>query len=96
VSELARRSGIAKSHISHVIDELSRRGWVEKRADPADQRILRLYLTELAAGQMKRIRLELRQQLSSLVVGLPERRRSELVTSLHDILTALQQAKGKE
>lgn len=94
VSGLARSTGVAKSHISIVVDELSRRGWVEKRADPADQRLLRLYLTGLAAEQMKLIRVELRQQLSALVAGLPERRREELVAGLSDILAALQ-GRGK-
>jgi DNA-binding MarR family transcriptional regulator len=49
VSEIARRLGLAKSHVSKTIDELAHEGHVEKRPDPLDGRILRLYRTP--AGQ---------------------------------------------
>ncbi|MDF2630058.1 MAG: MarR family transcriptional regulator [Symbiobacteriaceae bacterium] len=58
VSEMARRSGLAKSHISKQIDLLDSRGLVEKRPDPQDQRLLRLYLTkaaEEAAAELERV-----------------------------------------
>jgi len=46
VSGLARVCGISKSRVSVLADELHGRGLLEKRPDPEDQRVLRLYLTE--------------------------------------------------
>lgn len=48
LSELARRVGAAKSHISTTLEHLVREGYVEKRSDPSDQRIQRLHATEAA------------------------------------------------
>ncbi|HLO01770.1 MAG TPA: MarR family winged helix-turn-helix transcriptional regulator [Symbiobacteriaceae bacterium] len=46
VSELSRRAGLVKSGVSKLIDQADRMGLVEKRPDPADQRLQRLFLTE--------------------------------------------------
>src|SRR5690606_19805586 len=46
--ELARRVGAAKSHASTTVEQLVQDGYVEKRADPSDQRVLRLHVTEAA------------------------------------------------
>lgn len=48
LSELARRVGAAKSHASTTVEQLVQDGYVEKRADPSDQRVLRLHVTEAA------------------------------------------------
>lgn len=46
VSELARKAGVVKSGVSKMIDQVAGQGLVEKRPDPADQRLIRLFLTE--------------------------------------------------
>lgn len=46
VSELARRSGTVKSHVSKLVDQLVAQGFLEKQNDPADQRLIRVYITE--------------------------------------------------
>lgn len=46
VSELARLVGAAKSHISTTVEQLVQDGYVEKRSDPKDQRVIRLHVTE--------------------------------------------------
>ncbi|MBO2521925.1 MAG: hypothetical protein CW345_09035 [Firmicutes bacterium] len=48
LSELARRVGAAKSHISTTVEHLVKEGYVEKRSDPSDQRVVRLHVTEAA------------------------------------------------
>lgn len=85
ISELARRTDIAKSHISNTIRELEKREWVEKRADVNDQRLVRLYLTDKAADDLRLIRGGIRQQLNQLVISIPEERLDDLVKGLEDI-----------
>lgn len=46
VSELARRSGTVKSHVSKLVDQLVAQGFLEKQTDPADQRLIRVFITE--------------------------------------------------
>jgi MarR family transcriptional regulator, organic hydroperoxide resistance regulator len=43
--ELARRCGVAPSTLNHTVDHLARAGWVERRRDASDRRLVRLALT---------------------------------------------------
>mgnify|MGYP005834050091 CR=1 FL=1 len=96
VSELARRTGFAKSNVSNMIDWLGRQGWVEKRTDRADQRILHLHLTDSAADFLTAVKAEVRRRISDLVSGIPENRTGELIDGLREIHEALKKAKEKE
>jgi DNA-binding MarR family transcriptional regulator len=95
ISELARRTGIAKSHISNTIKELKQREWVEMQTDANDQRLLRLYVTKSADNQLELVRLAIRQRLSGIFSGLSETRKAEIIDSIQEILNALEQAKVK-
>jgi DNA-binding MarR family transcriptional regulator len=44
-SELADMMEIEKAPAGRIIDRLEERGWVERRADPGDRRINRMFLT---------------------------------------------------
>lgn len=44
-SELARFAGITRSSMTDVLDDLEQRGWIERRRDPADRRVIRVSLT---------------------------------------------------
>jgi DNA-binding MarR family transcriptional regulator len=90
LSELARRCGIAKSHISGTVEALHRRGLVEKRADPADQRLLRLYLTEAASQTLQPLYASLRGRLAEVTAAVPEEKQAALVESLQALRDALQ------
>ena len=89
VSEMARRTGIAKSHISNQIRKLEERGWVEKRLDVNDQRIIRLYLSKEGSSKMVVMRNKIRQQFSSLLSEIPPQRAEELASDLAEIKTII-------
>ncbi|HEY0944768.1 MAG TPA: MarR family transcriptional regulator [Opitutaceae bacterium] len=44
-SELARLVGITRSSMTDVLDDLEGRGWIERRRDSADRRLIRVSLT---------------------------------------------------
>jgi DNA-binding MarR family transcriptional regulator len=46
MNEVARSLGVAMSTATQLADRLERLGLVERRADPADRRVVRLALTE--------------------------------------------------
>lgn len=89
ISELARRTNIAKSHISNNIRGLESRGWVEKRADDADQRLVRLYLTPIATKDLELIRRNIRERLNALVTDVSDEQVNELIRGLEDIKAAI-------
>jgi DNA-binding MarR family transcriptional regulator len=53
---LAERLGIAPATLTRMVQRMERAGFVERRADPADERLSRVHLTE--AGRAIRERLE--------------------------------------
>lgn len=95
LSELARRAGIAKSHVSKLVDQLVQQGYFEKRPDPADQRLVRLYLT-VRAGEIKR-ELEGRalSVLSGIVSEMPEHEVEAIVHGLRLLRSALTKSNEK-
>src|SRR4051812_17382180 len=44
--ELAERRLVTKANVVGLIDRVSAAGWVERRPDPEDRRVNRLYLTD--------------------------------------------------
>lgn len=46
-SELADMMEIEKAPAGRIFDRMVEKGWIERRPDPADRRINRIYLTEL-------------------------------------------------
>lgn len=96
VSELARRTNIAKSHISNTIRDLCERGLVRKETDPADARLIRLYLTPEGKDRLQKARLEVRQRINLLIEKVPEVKASALIEGLCEIKQTLQEFEGKE
>lgn len=94
LSEVSRRTGLAKSHVSKTIDGLAAQGIVEKRPDASDQRLVRLHTTEQAALHFGPMRAEIRQRLSALVALLPEEKVDSVVDGLQALKAVL--AQGNE
>ena len=46
LNELAARAGMTPQSMGELVDDLELRGYVERRADPADRRAKRVHLTE--------------------------------------------------
>jgi MarR family transcriptional regulator for hemolysin len=48
-SELADMMEIEKAPAGRIVDRLEEKGWVERRSEPSDRRVKRIYLTDLGA-----------------------------------------------
>ena len=79
ISELSRRLCMAKSHVSNLTDLLARENFVEKRSDPKDQRLLRLYITPTALEGLNEMRQRSNQLWYALIEELPEGGAEELL-----------------
>ncbi len=96
VSEASRSLGMAKSHTSNLLDELQKCGLVEKRPDPSDQRLTRVYVTEGAKKEQDRARAELLETLTAVASRLPPGKIGELIqglTALRDALSSERDAR---
>jgi len=96
VSELARRTGIAKSHVSNVLEDLSQRGWIEKRPDPVDQRLVRIYPADQASEHMRQVHDEVRRRLTEVVAVIPEDQAARLVKELQSFKEALKSSQPEQ
>lgn len=94
LSEISRRTGMAKSHVSKTINGLEQQGLLERRPDPADQRAVRLHPTPRAAAHFAQFQAEMRERLSAVVAALPEERLDPVIAGLQALKTALGQGKG--
>jgi DNA-binding MarR family transcriptional regulator len=96
ISELARRTGMAKSHISNIIRELEQKGWVRKKTDSSDHRVLRLYLHEAASAHLELLRIDIRQNINALVADITEQKAEDLIQGLREIIEALDKVRTEE
>jgi DNA-binding MarR family transcriptional regulator len=90
VSEASRHLGIAKSHISCIVEELSQRGWVEKRANPQDKRILHLFLSPDGIIRVEENRTAARQAIADVIADLPPEQTVRMVADLQALLSVSQ------
>ena len=80
-SELADMMEVEKASAGRMIDRLERKGWIERRADPVDRRINRLYLTAEAENISQRMQAVAAQTVGDALRDLsPEQ--TELLADL--------------
>lgn len=94
ISELARRSRTVKSHVSKLIDQLLQQGFLEKRSDPADQRIFRIYITQAAIDHKKAMEARIQVHWSQVLSDLPEAELEQVTQGLRILLDALGRSRG--
>jgi DNA-binding MarR family transcriptional regulator len=68
--ELARRCGVAPSTLNHTVDHLARSGWVERRRDTDDRRLVRLGLTESGHRHLGQVQEAADHQIEPLLSHL--------------------------
>lgn len=91
VSGLSRTTGLAKSNVSRAVEALVEIGFVEKRSDPRDGRLLRLYATHEAKDHFHRILDEVLKRVSAAVSGLSDEELDSIITSLEALKRAVQE-----
>ena len=70
--ELAERVGLDGSSLVRLLDFLEGKGWVERRADPADRRSKRIFLTEEGNTAVDRIRATMLEAELSMLQDLDD------------------------
>lgn len=90
VSELSRAVGQAKSRTSVVVDWLSDRGLVEKRSDPDDQRLVRVYPTPRVEEIWKGMHRMMEGMMAELLADLDPAQQVDLVAALRRLRDAAQ------
>jgi DNA-binding MarR family transcriptional regulator len=80
--ELAAKLQIHPSRLVAILDNLEKRGVVERRANPDDRRLYSLHLTKEGGELLERIGKVAREHQDALLTALTREERSELTTLL--------------
>lgn len=83
--DLADNSRVDRSSMVAVLDELERRGFAERRADPSDRRKRSIHLTAEGRAQLQRMRTVARKVGEQSFAALSEEERA----TLHHLLRKL-------
>jgi DNA-binding MarR family transcriptional regulator len=77
-SEIADYLHVAPATVTKMLQRMEHAGFVERRPDPADQRVSRVYLTDQGRAVHGRLRDAFATWSQETFVGLSERERDEL------------------
>jgi DNA-binding MarR family transcriptional regulator len=80
--ELASKLQIHPSRLVAILDNLEKRGFVERRANPGDRRLYSLYLTKDGEGVLEKIGKVAREHQDALLSVLNKDERDELANLL--------------
>lgn len=96
LGQLRRREGINQTELADIleietitlgrhIDRLEAKGWVERRPDPADRRVWKLFLKEKAQPVLDAMRELSELTRQEALAGIPEAERERLIDLLLQI-----------
>ncbi len=88
-AEIARALRISPATVTNMIKRMERGGWIERRADPDDQRILRVYLTGKSLSLKEEIRRSFRELEEEITGVLTEEEVENLSTILAKVYSRL-------
>lgn len=88
-SELADMMEIEKAPAGKIVDRLEDKGWVERRAEPSDRRVNRIYLTEQGARVHAAITPLADATVRDALAGLSPPEQTLLVALLSKVKTGL-------
>jgi len=69
-TELANSMEAERATVGRMLDRLEARGWVERRMDPSDRRLKRVFLTPTVAGLVRRMRAHAEELQARFMGGL--------------------------
>jgi MarR family transcriptional regulator, transcriptional regulator for hemolysin len=88
-SELAEMVEVEKATAGRMIDRLVANGWVERRSEPGDKRVKRVYLTREAERVHKRIWRVAEDTVETALADLSARESKQLFTLLQRVKETL-------
>lgn len=91
IGDLARADHCSQPTMTHQVQRLERRGWVERAVDPEDGRAVLISLTPEGRALLDKLRRARAQVLAPYLAGLSDvdrRRLADAVGALSDLLEA--------
>jgi DNA-binding MarR family transcriptional regulator len=96
ITELAAREGITQPAVTQLVNRLQRRGWVERRTDPGDGRVVLVALTGAGREALERVRAEYRALLHEEMATLDDAEIEMLAAAVEILDRLIERLGGRE
>ncbi|MCE5264792.1 MAG: MarR family transcriptional regulator [Deltaproteobacteria bacterium] len=94
--DLGRRAGLEPSTMTGLLDRMERDGLVERRPDPTDRRVLKIFLTPDGAAAREKVVRIVDETLSGVFSGIDADRIETFKKMMRQVLTNLREEKDDE
>jgi DNA-binding MarR family transcriptional regulator len=88
---LAARLRLEKSSVSRIVTGLEKRGWVARKRDAADTRIVHVHLTEDGLNAAATIAASRQAKFEQLFNAIPTGERAKVLASLDTLLEVIRE-----
>lgn len=93
--EIARAKHVSPASVTNMLKRMERDGWIERRRDPQDDRVMRVYLTEKAQAVREEVHASFHQIDDEIAGTLSEDERTELRRLLLKVFGQLAPESGR-
>ena len=93
--EIARAKHVSPASVTNMLKRMERDGWIERRRDPQDERVMRVYLTEKAQAVREEAHASFHQIDDEIAGALTEDERTEFRRLLLKVFGQLAPASGR-
>ncbi|RLE33434.1 MarR family transcriptional regulator [Candidatus Acetothermia bacterium] len=93
-ADIARALRISPATVTNMIKRMERGGWIERRPDPEDQRVLRVHLTDKARSLKEEVRASFRELEEEITGVLTEEEEEALLSILAKVHSRLLDVSG--
>jgi DNA-binding MarR family transcriptional regulator len=93
--ELATRLHLTKSTVSRLLDDMTDKRLVRRRADPSDGRAVSIELLSLGRKRAEQLRTARNTKYSALLEAIPAAERHHVIEAVRVLAAAAQHASGK-
>ncbi len=90
ITTLARISLLEQSHLTKIVDQMERRGWVTRRPDPVDARRVRVFLSEEGRSLATELVADARAHEADLLNRLSDEEAASIKPVLKQLLARLE------
>jgi len=90
-SGLAVRLRLEKSTVSRIVSQLERRGWVKRKRDTADMRIVHVHLTPQGQTAAAKLATARNAMFSKIFAAIPQTQRAQTLATLEALIEVIRE-----
>ncbi|WP_025026788.1 MarR family winged helix-turn-helix transcriptional regulator [Caldalkalibacillus mannanilyticus] len=94
-TELTQILQLEKSSVSRLLQQLERKGWLEREASASDQRVKLLKLSEKGENVAHRLDQSRKEKFDRIAANIPEEKLEQVVESMNILIRAIDEENKK-